>query len=158
MRGWYDGGHEATVNHRAICGGHSLVGDAGVNQSPQRQPMELSAEQLRELVEAIQAQTGHDRRRFPRFSVRGTVMLVADPLRPGQPIAVAVRDVSNGGLSFTHHEGLRTGRQLAIRFTDGSGAPRMIGCEVKYCGCLGDNHFLIGVEFVSPVLPYAAPG
>lgn len=65
------------------------------------------------------------------------------------PIHARLRDISRGGVGFSHHSGLPRGRRMTLHLSTTAGAElKPVRCEVRHCEQTGDNAFLIGVSFL----------
>jgi PilZ domain len=91
--------------------------------------------------------SGAEQRREPRVSVSGVVLLTAED-SDEPPIHAHLKDLSRGGVGFTHHAGLAKGRRLRLHLPSAEGEPHTVRCEVRHCSLVRDGLYLIGVVFL----------
>jgi len=99
---------------------------------------------------------GAEQRLEPRISVTGAVLLTADG-SDEPPIHARLKDISRGGIGFTHHAGLAKGRRLILHLPSSDGESRSVPCEVRHCTMIRDGLFLIGVAFAEETDQATAP-
>src|SRR4051794_23102414 len=80
--------------------------------------MPLTSDQFASALLAILRQqplagTVAEQRREPRVSVTGMVVLTSDD-SDDPPIHARLKDISRGGVGFTHHAGLPKGRRMIL--------------------------------------------
>ena len=113
--------------------------------------MPLTSDQFASALLALLRQqpsagAGAEQRREPRISVTGLVVLTADG-SDVPPIHARLKDISRGGVGFTHHSGLPKGRRMILHLPSSEGQPRSVPCEVRHCTLVRDELYLIGVAF-----------
>ena len=115
--------------------------------------MSLSAEELDGVIEGLITAAGHEGglRRTPRVSLRGAA--TAFPVQgDGAGFPIKVRDVSRGGLAFTHNAPLAVGTPLTVRLPLPNDAePLRLTCHVRHCRQAKPGLFTIGAAFENPL-------
>jgi c-di-GMP-binding flagellar brake protein YcgR len=116
--------------------------------------MRLTSDQFERALMALARRSGSkrgggdERRSDPRVQAAGIVVLTpenADDI----PIHARLRDISRGGVGFSHHTGLVKGCRMTVRLHATAGTETQpIRCEVRHCEQTGDNAFLIGIAFL----------
>jgi hypothetical protein len=114
--------------------------------------MQLTASLLRQLIdlppEAPQSITGPDKRRSPRLKMDLEATLLPFSERvSSQNLAVSIRDISRGGVSFVHPYRLPLGEQFALVLPDDQAQPVALLCTIAYWQPLTTGQFAIGARF-----------
>jgi len=114
--------------------------------------MELSLDQFVELLRRFEAcPEAHDVRRTARISIRRRVTIITDPIL-GTQSEMILQDISRGGVSLTHHEGMpRDKRFVLLLPTPGNG--EQVACVVRHCQMVKHHLFKIGAQFEASVQP-----
>src|SRR4051812_26382002 len=89
---------------------------------------------------------GGQRRREPRVGVRASVTLIplTEDFGPGaNPLAVAVRDLSAGGIGFLHSSKVGLDAQFVALLPHGTESLAVL-CQVAYYQPLGERLFAVG--------------
>jgi hypothetical protein len=98
---------------------------------------------------------GHiNRRRLPRRVARdgAKVFCFADPAGTGPDLAVALLDVSAGGIQLVVGEPVRSGHEVCIGLQGPVEAtPRAVRARVLWCVALADGRHAAGVKFLKPL-------
>jgi len=111
--------------------------------------MELSLDQFIDLLRRFEANPEtQEVRRTARIAIRRRVTIITDPV-DGTQTEMVLQDISRGGVSLTHHEGMpRDKRFVLILPTEG---PRQeVPCIVRHCEMIKHHLFKIGAQFESP--------
>src|SRR6059036_1437219 len=119
--------------------------------------MPLTSDQFVSALMALLRQPdrlGAEQRREPRISVTGVAVLTAEG-SDEPPIHARLKDISRGGIGFTHHAGLAKGRRMVLHLPVAEGKPRSVPCEVRHCTLVRDGLYLIGVAFPDEAAPAA---
>lgn len=135
--------------------------------------MELSAEQLTELLEGIgrakpaAAAAGSDKRRGARLERRGALVIAlvnasgeaaaagegaAAAGSPSPSLSVTMRDFSPHGIGLLINRKLPKGGQFVAKLTRPSGPPILLLYSVAHCRQLNANLYRVGAELAC-VLP-----
>ena len=115
--------------------------------------MRLTSNQFERILLTLTRQAGRgggeDHRTDPRVPADGIVLLIPEDA-DDVPIHARLRDISRGGVGFSHHSGLPRGRRMTLHLPAGTGEqPDPVRCEVRHCEQTGENAFLIGVSFLA---------
>jgi hypothetical protein len=65
------------------------------------------------------------------------------------PIVVPLRNLSPGGLGFTHQASMPPGRHVFVWLPQSGAEPTAVRATVRHCQILKQGLYLIGVEFDS---------
>jgi hypothetical protein len=121
--------------------------------------MRLTSEQFERLLLALARRSGgggggvhgdlDERRSEPRVPADGVVVMTPENAN-GIPIHARLRNLSRGGLGFSHHSSLPRGRRMTLRLPGwgGDDDPEQLRCEVRHCELTGEDMFTIGVSFL----------
>jgi hypothetical protein len=102
----------------------------------------------RAIVLLMQRAGDREGRRVPRVPMRGTVAAVLKPEDAGGgPVPVGLRDLSRGGLGFTHHAAVVKGRPVLVELPASPERSEWLRCVVRHCEQIKPDMFLVGVEF-----------
>ncbi len=118
----------------------------------------MSVERAKQLVDAlskIEKWRGKPaslrKRRFTRFGVRGTGLLVnavaAASASEHTSLSIQLRDISRGGVGFLHSEPLRVDYSYRLLLTDQGLVLASLPLFVRYCQQIEKSAYLIGGEF-----------
>jgi c-di-GMP-binding flagellar brake protein YcgR len=115
--------------------------------------MELSLDQFVALLQRFESNPEpQDVRRTARIVIRRHVTIVTESNAGGTEMELVLQDISRGGVSLTHHEGMpRDKRFVLLLPTKGSREP--IQCVVRHCEMVKQHLFRIGAQFESPDRP-----
>src|SRR5689334_21286967 len=121
--------------------------------------MRLTSEQFGRLLMAVARQPPgaaaggvrddqDERRSEPRVPADGVVVLMPENA-DDVPIHARLRNISRGGVGFTHHNGLPKGRRMTVHLPTARGEDQVpVLCEVRHCEQTGETTYTIGVAFL----------
>lgn len=128
----------------------------------------MSVERARQLVDAltkIEKWRGKPasirKRRFTRFGVRGTALLVnaaSVTTEDRRRTSVQLRDVSRGGVGFLHDQPLRVDCPYRLLLSEQELILGSMPLFIRYCQQIEKNAYLIGGEFGAEAALLAALG
>ena len=123
--------------------------------------MELPAQHLAEIVEALRRQDrpgpGKEKRRSPRVTVAAAVKVLDETA--GRELTALTVDFSLGGLGLMLPFALDRGRRITVSLPRSRGEALAIRCAVTHSRELADGVWVVGVKFTGmlTVKPPLAP-
>jgi hypothetical protein len=108
--------------------------------------MELSLDQFVDLLRRFEANPEpQDVRRTARIAMRRQVTIITDPIA-GTETEMVLQDISRGGISMTHHEGMPRDKRFVLVLPM-PGERQQVMCVVRHCQMIKHHLFKIGAQF-----------
>jgi hypothetical protein len=111
--------------------------------------MELTLDQFIDLLRRFEANPEpREVRRTARISIRRQVTIITDPI-DGTESEMVLQDISRGGVSLTHHEGMPRDKRFVLVLPT-AGQRQEVTCVVRHCEMIKHHLFKIGAQFELP--------
>jgi hypothetical protein len=118
--------------------------------------MELSLDQFVDLLRRFEASPEpQDVRRTARIAIRRQVTIITDPIL-GTETEMVLQDISRGGISLTHHEGMPRDKRFVLILPT-PGERQEVTCVVRHCQMIKHHLFRIGAQFEATEKSEAPP-